>query len=52
MPPDDIRTKAERLDTKTRRWRVVTPALVILLLIWKAGRCGQRRGRLKEPAIC
>jgi hypothetical protein len=33
MPPDDIRTKAERLDNKTRRWRVVTAALFALLLI-------------------
>ena len=24
MPLDEIRTKAERLDTKTRRWRGVT----------------------------
>ena len=33
MPLDEIRTKAERLDTKTRRWRVVTAVLFILLLI-------------------
>ena len=33
MPLDEIRTKAERLDTKTRRWRVVTAALLIVLLI-------------------
>jgi hypothetical protein len=33
MPLDEIRTKAERLDTKTRRWRVVTVVLFILLLI-------------------
>ena len=33
MPLDEIRTKAERLDTKTRRWRVVTAELFILLLI-------------------
>ncbi len=36
MPLDDIRTKAERLDAKTRRWRVVTPVLFILLLLWEA----------------
>jgi hypothetical protein len=33
MPLDDIRTKAERLDTTTRRWRVVTAVVFILLLI-------------------
>ena len=33
MPLDDIRTKAERLDAKTRRWRVVTAVFFILLLI-------------------
>ena len=33
MPLDEIRTQAERLDTKTRRWRVVTAVLFILLLI-------------------
>ena len=36
MPLDDIRTKAERLDTKTRRWRVATAVLVILLVIVEA----------------
>ena len=36
MPLDEIRIKAERLDTKTRRWRVVTAMLFILLLIWEA----------------
>jgi hypothetical protein len=35
MPLDDIRTKAERLDANTRRWRVVTAVLFILLLIWE-----------------
>ena len=34
-PLDEIRTKAERLDTKTRRWRQVTAVLFILLLIWE-----------------
>jgi hypothetical protein len=33
MPLDDIRTKAERLDTKTRRWRAATAVLFVLLLI-------------------
>jgi hypothetical protein len=36
MPLDDIRTKAERLDTKTRRWRGATTVLVILLVIIEA----------------
>lgn len=36
MPLDEIRTKAERLDAKTRRWRVATAVLFILLLIWEA----------------
>src|SRR5262245_118504 len=33
MPLDEIRTKAERLETKTRRWRLMTAVLLILLLI-------------------
>jgi len=36
MPLDEVRTKAERLDTNTRRWRVATAVLFILLLIWEA----------------
>jgi hypothetical protein len=36
MPLDEIQTKAERLDAKTRRWRVVTAMLFILLLIWES----------------
>ena len=36
MPLDDIRTMAERLDMKTRRWRVLTAALFILVLIVEA----------------
>lgn len=36
MPLDEIRTKAERLDTKTRRWRVLIAVLFILVLIWEA----------------
>jgi hypothetical protein len=35
MPLDEIRTKAERLDTKTRRWRVLTAVLFILVVIWE-----------------
>jgi hypothetical protein len=33
MSPDEIRTKAERLATKTQRWRVATAMLFALLLI-------------------
>jgi hypothetical protein len=36
MPLDEIRAKAERLDARTRRWRVVTALLFILLLISEA----------------
>ena len=36
MPLDGIRTRAERLDRKTRRSRVVTAALFILIVIWEA----------------
>ena len=36
MPRDDIRIRAERLDAKTRRSRLVTPALVTPLVIWEA----------------
>jgi hypothetical protein len=35
-PVDEIRTRAERLDTKTLRWRVLTAALFILVLIVEA----------------
>jgi len=35
MPLDEIRTKAERLDTTTRRWRVLTAVLFILVVIWE-----------------
>ena len=31
MPLDEIRTKAERLATKTLRWRVATAVLFVLL---------------------
>jgi hypothetical protein len=33
VPLDDIRTRAERLERTTRRWRAVTGVLLILLLI-------------------
>ena len=33
VPLDNIRAKAERLDAKTRRWRVINLGLFILLLI-------------------
>lgn len=33
LPLDEVRTKAERLDANTRRWNVVTAALLVLLLI-------------------
>jgi hypothetical protein len=36
VPLDEIRTKAERLDTKARRWRVVSAVLFILVVIWEA----------------
>jgi hypothetical protein len=36
MPLDQIRTKAERLDMNTRRWRVATALLFILVVIWEA----------------
>ena len=37
MPPrDDIRAKAERLDARTRRWRMVTVPLLIALVIAEA----------------
>ena len=53
MPLDDIRTKAERLDTKTRRWRQVTAVLFILLLIiGNVAGVDSRRRCWKGPAIC
>ena len=33
IPLDDVRAKADRLDAGTRRWRVVSTVLLILLLI-------------------
>jgi hypothetical protein len=32
----EIRTKAERLETKTRRWGVMTAVLVLLIVLWEA----------------
>jgi hypothetical protein len=56
MPLEDIRTKAEGLDAKTRRWRVVTPVLFILLLIvegwqvWRENEILERAGDLLTMA--
>ena len=36
MQPNEIRTKAERLDRKNRRWRLITALLFILLLVREA----------------
>ena len=36
MPLDDIRARAERLDARTRRWRVVTGLLFLLLVTAEA----------------
>jgi hypothetical protein len=36
MPLDDIRSRAERLDTNTRRSRMATAGLVILVVMWEA----------------
>jgi hypothetical protein len=36
MPLNELRTKAERLNTKTRRWRLVTSLLLVVLLIVEA----------------
>ena len=33
MPLEDIRARAERLDAKTQRWRALTAALFVLVLI-------------------
>lgn len=48
MPLDDIRTKAERLDTKTRRWRRATTVLVILLVIMEAWQVWRGEGMLER----
>jgi hypothetical protein len=48
LPLDDIRTKAERLDAKTRRWRVVTAALFVLLLIKGAFEVWIQEGMLER----
>lgn len=36
IPLDEIQMKAERLETNTRRWRIATAALFILLLVIEA----------------
>jgi hypothetical protein len=52
MPLDEIRTRAERLDAKTRRWRVFTLVLVLLLVIveawqvWRGEEMVERTGDL------
>src|SRR6185503_9655752 len=52
IPVDEIRTKAERLDTQTWRWRVATTVLFILLLIkgalevWRQTETLERAGDL------
>jgi hypothetical protein len=48
MPLDEIRTKAERLDTKTRRWHVFTLGLVLLLLIEGALEVWIQEGMLEK----
>jgi hypothetical protein len=48
MPLDDIRTKAERLDTNTRRWRRATTVLVILLVIMEAWQVWRGEGMLER----
>ena len=48
MAPDDIRTKAERLDKKTRRWRVATAVLFALLLIKGALEVWTQEGILEK----
>ena len=56
MPLDDIRTKAERLDTKSRRWRVLTAGLFILVLlveawqVWRGEEMLERAGDLLTVA--
>jgi hypothetical protein len=48
MPLDEIRTKAERLDRKTRRWRGATTVLVILLVIIEAWQVWRGEGMLER----
>lgn len=48
MPPDDIRTKAERLDKKSRRWRMATVVLFALLLIKGAVEVWTQEGILER----
>jgi uncharacterized membrane protein YfcA len=48
MPLDDIRTKAERLDAKTRRWRVITAVLFVLLLMKGALEVWTQEGMLER----
>lgn len=52
LPRDDIRAQAERLETRTRRWRAVTVAVFILLLskgafeVWMQTETLERAGDL------
>ena len=48
MPLDEIRTKAERLDTKARRWRGATTVLVILAVIIEAWQVWRGEGMLER----
>ena len=48
MPLDEIRTKAERLATKTLRWRVATAVLFVLLLIKLAVEVWIQEGMLER----
>lgn len=48
LPLDQVRTKAERLDARTRRWNVVTGVLFILLLIKGALEVWTQTGTLEH----
>jgi hypothetical protein len=36
MRVNDIRIRAERFDARTRRWRIATVGLLVLVLVWEA----------------
>jgi hypothetical protein len=48
VPLDEVRTKAERLDARTRRWRVVSAVLFVLLLIKGALEVWTQTGTLER----
>jgi hypothetical protein len=48
LPLDEVRTKAGRLDAKTRRWRVITVGVFILLLIKGAVEVWTQTGTLER----